>query len=205
MNRNRFAARSFASLAAVLGGSLVVACSAAPGETTSTASSDLYVKCPYGQYRDCEADGPRGQVLCGACYADDGVYAITDLATTPSEATNPDGAWLDVSPDPTKYPYPPELWDAGCSKTAVYHLNNSDVNGGRIWYCAVGQSTAPSAIAPSPPPGFVQYIATGGHFPSPVLGSPKPGWYVIGEELWGACGQHCVINHGCSGACTPGP
>jgi|SRR5579859_7316587 len=207
---NRFAARSLASFAAVVGGSLVVACSSAPDERTSQSSEDIVIPhCPYGQHvDDCQTDeGPRGAVIISCtCAWTDNFFAITDLVgTPPSESTNSNGSWLEVSPDPTKYPYPPELAGAGCSKTAVYHLRKSDPFGGRIWYCPVEQGVAPTSIAPQAPTGYTQAIGTGGHFPSPILGSPKSGWYIVAEEFYGDCGEHCVINHGCSGACTPGP
>jgi hypothetical protein len=211
---NRFAARSFASFAAIVGGSLVVACGSAPDETTSQTASDLYARCPYGQYRDCESDeGPRGPIfVCGACMADDNVYSITDLALAPGEATNPDGAYIEVSPDPTKYGYPPELAGMGCSHTAVYHRYGAAVGGSngpdpgaRIWICATSQLSTPWEIAPTQSLKYDQVIASGTHFDSAVLGSAKPGWTIVAEKLYTACGNPCIINHGCSGSCGAGP
>jgi hypothetical protein len=204
---NRFAARTstVASIAALAAGSLVVACSAAPDEKTAESTADIYVKCPAYMYRDCSADGPRGQILCGPCYADDDTWPITDLAGTPSESSNPLGASIEVAPDPTKYPYPPELYGMGCTETAVYHKDYEDVAGGRLWYCPASQVTTPSAIAPAPAPGFTPVIVEGGHIDSAVIGSPKPGWVAVGEEIFWPCPYPCHINHGCSGVCNITP
>jgi hypothetical protein len=192
---NRVVSRTLAALFATTAASLALACGAAPEESTQATAESL-ITCPVGETKDCEQVGTKN--MCGPCYAIDGDNAIAAVSKAPALATNTTGESLDVGP----YPYPPQLAQMGCTKTAKYHASKNDTTGGRIWYCPTNQLTPPWSMESQP-----WFLFTGTTINSAVLGSPQPGWTIFAESLTSSVPTACLptspfCDHKCSGACN---